>query len=448
MKNDKLMLPEITSIQLFKLIKHIYPAEQVSVDRLNGIFGKSKVANAGVTGASIGILNRDKSTISLTEEGKQLGRALISKNLEEQRKILKELVLKNPALDFIYSLIKEKKIMKNKEIGQKIAMQFNKNWKHELSYSRYGTNCGDILAAAGLGDYVNGIYSIERIETNNITEGTSSPYLRFDKLLKILNMLGSKDKTLDESSIHLDTNKGRMSYELTNCIDLNLVKKTGDIFSITTSGRNLIHPLHNEEIQKNLFAEILRKSAYAKVIELIEQNKGIDRRKIGDILAHELRKEGNESTRYDWGKKFADWLIAAGISSIERSKRTQGKQKEKKTEHKKEKTKSNAIKSEQIPSTMKHKPNVFIPTTPIKSEQVNQNTTFMIGRLIERIEIKNSVKQDIFEDLKELIKICENDNSLKSYISLLKSHSDLYSEIKDFRIIEADLNYLKERFNH
>ena len=446
MKNDKIMIPEVTSTQLFKLITNIYPAEKVSVDKLNGILGKSNVANSGATGASIGILIREKSTISLTSEGLILGRALISKNLEEQRKILKDVILRNSVFEFIYCLIKEKKIMKNKEIGQKIAMQFNKNWKHELSYARYGTNCGDILSAAGLGDYLNGIYSIDKIETSDITEGTSSPYLRYDKLLKILTALRAKDKNLDELSTTLSTKKGRMSYELTNCVDLNIIKKSVDTFSITKSGRDLINPLNDDEVRKNIFAEFLRKSPYAKIIEIIEQNNGIDRRKIGDILSHELRKEGNEATRYTWGKIFANWLNAASIGNIERSKNGRGVQKKKKVLSKQDKMKYFEPKSE--PPTV-HKitqPEIKIPNPTTKFQHTNQNISFKIGRLIERIEIKNSVNQEIVEDMKELIKTCELDNSLKSYINLLNSHFILYSELKDFRILEADLSFLKEKF--
>lgn len=440
MENVKVIIPEVTSSQLFKLVMYIYPAQQVPVERLNGIFGRSTVFNAAITGESIGILIREKSTILLTQDGQNLGRALVSKNLEEQRKILKELVLKNPILEFVYSLIKEKKIMKNREIGQKVSTQFNKNWKHEQSYARYGTNCGDILSASGLGDYLNGIYSIAKIESSDITEGTSSPYLRFDKILKIMSALSAKEKTLDDLTSTLNTKKERLSYELKNCIDLNLVKKSGDIFSSTTVGRNLINPVNTKEIQKNLFAEVLRKSPYSRVIEIIEKNDGIDRRKIGDILSHELKKEAGEGTRYDIGKKFADWLGAAGIINIQRSK--VNNKKEKKIKEKKE-----IIIPANVKETTKVIPDIAF-SKPQTIPASNQVTIFQVGRLIERIEIKNSINQDIVEDIKELIKICENDVSFKAYINLLSSHFKLYSEIKDFRIIEADLTFLKEKFGN
>ena len=446
MKNDKIMIPEVTSVQLFKLINHIYPAEKVTIEKLNGIFGRSKVANASVTGESIGLLVREKSSISLTEQGQNLGRALASKNLEDKRNILKELVLKNRVLEFVYSLITEKKIMKNREIGQKISMQFNKNWKHELSYARYGTNCGDILAAAGLGDYVNGIYSLAKIESSGGGGGdeTSAPYLGFEKILKILKALVAKEKNVDELENDIGTKKERLSSELKNCIDLNIVKKSGEMFSITALGRDLINPINKKEIQKNLFAEIMRKSPYAKIIEIVVQNPGVDRRKIGDVVDHELKKGGGDSTRYDMGKKFADWLNAAGISSIERSKKVRGKQKELKGKE----GKKNEIKiSKPKEDLTEHSKKVF---QEVKSEKTlppnNQNTIFQIGRLIERIEIKNSVKQDIANDMAELIALCEKEVSLKSFVNMLSSHFQLYREINDFRIIEADLRFLKEKF--
>ena len=446
MKNDKILLPEVTSVQLFKLIEHIYPADQVSVDKLNGIFGKSKVANAGVTGVSIGIFSRGKSSIYLTDEGKQLGRALASKNLEEQRKILKELVLKNPVLEFIYSLVNEKKIIKNREIGQKIAMQFKKNWKHELSYARYGTNCGDILAAAGLGDYVRGIYSVEKIGLDNISEGVSSPALRFNKMVKVLTKLSAKEKNIETLSEFLKTKKGRLFSEIANCIDLNLIKRSGELYSITLVGRELINPIYNEDTRKNLFAEALRKSPYAKIVEIVEKTDSMDKLKIGQVLLHELKKEGKENYQYDMGKIFTNWLDVAGISCIERSKQTEGKQIK---EKKKKEINRGDIK------IIKKDPTRFTPDIPTKREhvseiatpQANQGIVFKIGRLLERIEIKHSAKQDIVDDVKELIKICEADDSLKSYVTLLKSHFNLYLELKNFRIIEADLNFLRERFD-
>jgi len=443
MKNDKIMVPEVTSVQLFKLIKYIYPADDVPVERLNGIFGKSKVANSGATGASIGILVRDKSTISLTKEGQKLGRALVSKNLEEQRKILKEVVLKNPVVEFIHSLIKEKRVMKNKEIGQKIAMQFNKNWKHELSFSRYGTNCGDILAAADLGDYVNGIYSIEKIRTENVSEGISSPAIRFNEIIKILKELNAKEKNIENLFKSLGIkNKGKLSSGLSNCINLNLIKKSAELYSITQRGIDLIDPINDEETQKNLFVEVLRRSPYAKVVESIEQNDSIDRKKVGGIIVHRLKKEGGEEYQYTLGKIFTNWLEAANINCVEKSKRIRGKQKKLTEKSKKEEIKILKPKANSTNQLIKD----VTPETIFPKD--NKKIVFQIGRLIERIEIKNSANQDIIEDVKELINTCEKDVSFKPYINLLNSHFKIYSEIKDFRIIEADLKFLKEKFNN
>jgi len=422
MKNDKIMIPEVTSNHIFKLIKHIYPAENVMIDRLNGIFGKSKVTNASISGESMGLLIRDKSAIILTKEGMELGRALVSKNVEEQRKILKNCVLKNPVLEFIYSLIREKKIMKNSEIGQKIALQFNKNWKHVLSYSRYGTNCGNILASAGLGYYTNGIYSLEKIGSFNISDTISVPSLRFKKIISILKELSAKEKNIDTLVTALSSkSKSRLSYELTNCVDLNLIKKSDNMYSITDMGRDLTNPVNDsDELRSNIFAEILRKSPYASIIKIIEENGIKDRRKIGQILLHELKKEGKENYQYTVGKIFANWLASSRIITKNRNILPQ--------------ISKDANKIETIPVA-------GIPKISIGSDQ---KIMFQIGRLIERIELKNSLNQDIISDIKELISFCQKDSSLTAYLRLLNSHYQLYNEKKDFRIIQADLNFLKE----
>lgn len=439
MENDKIIVPEVTSAQLFKLIKHIYPAEKVPVGRLASVFGKSNVTNAAITGESIGVLIRADAVISLTQGGMNLGRALVSKNLDDQRKILKELVLKQPVLDFVYSIIKEKKLMRIKEIGQKIAMQFNKNWKNELSYSRYGANCGDLLASAGLGDYISGIYSVEKINVGS-SEGVSVPCVGFNKMIKILGELRAKDKSIDELEPGLKTKKGRLSSELNNCVDLGLIRRSGDVLSITETGRELINPINDGEIKKNLFREALRKSPYVRVVDVVEQNRTVDRKKIGEILSHELKKEAGTATQYDMGKKFANWIEASGNEIGRRKKVIDGSE-----------TLSETQKKMTPPKLPGVQYNSFRPVVrganTASAYTGSQNAIFQIGRLIERIELKSSLNQDISEDVEKLIGVCELEPSFKVYASLLRMHFNIYSETKDFRIIDADLKFVKEKFS-
>jgi hypothetical protein len=386
-----------------------------------------------ITAESVGLINREKDNVTLTKEGQELGRALASKNLEEQRKILSISALKNPVMEFVYSMIKEKRIMKNKEIGQKIAMQFNKNWKHELSYSRYGTNCGDILSAAGLGDYYNGIYSSEKISSSDISEGTSPPALRFNKILKIITELSAKEKNLDILTQKLATKKNRLFSELSNCVDLGLVKKSGDIYAITELGRSLINPLNTTETTGNIFAEVLRKSPYAGVIKISEENSINDKKKLGQILLHELRREGGDSYQRMIGNIFGDWLDSAGLTSTSKNR----------VKISVDKNSAQVIKK--VNEVEIKKPVIKSDSTKTMVESTQKNTIYNIGRLLERIDIKISMKKDIEQDLQELLIVCKKDASLTFFHNMLVLHLSLYLENKDFRIIEADLNYLKSQ---
>ncbi len=409
-------VPEASSNQVCKLLSKTYPKDAIDIRTIG--LGTSAITNIVLTCETLDILIKSKGNLILTQDGVALSRAIAFKRTDEIQNIFQKCVMKSSVLKYLYSLINEKKVLNNIEIGEFISNKFKKKWASPASYKRYGGICADLLSIAGFGMYSNGVYTIDKTKMF-LNDKISSPMVTFNTLQKILRELVESDKNIS-SFPETFAKRNRLSGQLLNCLDLGLVEKKGDYFSISPKGLQLINPANDIVTRTTLFREILRESSYSKIIEIIQRKNIMDKSQIGDLVLFELKRKGSKQYKDYVGKTFINWIKAAGLFRD---------------------TDKTDIDNEETLIHFQSEENSFIePTNNLES-----NNLVKIGIMIERIENKINQGLDFREEMKELSKIFEQSVETKSYFYLINTHLNLYDETKDIRIIKTDLNFLKSK---
>jgi len=423
----KVIIPYAMTSQVRELIGEIYPDEKCSMSSFYEHHNKSKSAYVNIipTAEILGLIKPEKDIIHLTEDGINFGRASARNNIDEMKKIVKKNIKDNVVFSFVLDLAKAKGVIRNDEIGERLASKFDKRWTHPQTFARHGSCCAEILSFACFGVYHDGIFSIKEVKLEEIEE-IALPTVRIAKIKKILSKLISDGKTLSELSSNTKTTEGRLSSELRTATFLGLTEKIGQSFTLSESGKIFVDPLCSEEERRKTFGKCLFKSYYRKIIERLSESDTIKAVDLGEILAYELQRDWNNLTKKDYGKRLLDWLKYARIVSKEAERGVYRINKEILEQ----------IESESAKSFEKH--------GLIKSPTFTPSLYFKLGKLIERIKMALERKENFENEINELIAICASNSELKSFSEVTKSHYELYREIQDSRIIVPDIELIEK----
>ena len=179
----RLIIPYATTPQVINLIDKTYP-RSVDIEELSIICGMSKSAIANIipTVELLGLSKREKNRLNFTKSGLRFGKALKVNNIDEMKQIVRENIRENLVFNFVIDLLNSNEVLKNEEVGEKLARKFNKNWSNPLTFARYGACVSDIIAFAGYGYYTNGILTLRRIVKRGYSGKLPVPYVSIGKI--------------------------------------------------------------------------------------------------------------------------------------------------------------------------------------------------------------------------------------------------------------------------
>jgi len=430
---ENVIIPYATTDQIRELVSNIYPDEKISLDSLCSRHQKSKSAYLNVipTAQLLGLVEYKDGIIYLTKKGIDFGRANAKNNLKRMREIIRENIENNEVFQYVLDLLNAKKVLRNDEIGERLASKFNRNWSHPQTFARYGSCVAEILAFAGYGVYSDGILSTKE-EVRHVEE-LPLPTTGVDKIKKILKRLVGSGKNAEQLAREFGGGRDRICWELSTIERLGLIQKSGNGFVLTERGREFINPLYSEEKRREIFRKCLLESPYANIIIRFIEKEELKIRELGEILAYELQKDWNESTKISYAKKFMNWLRYANIV-------TRGN---KRGEYILNKESLELLQFKKDEFEQK-KVNELTEPTRVHNSYVELSAPlyYKLGKLVERIKTKLKENEDINDEISKLIAICESVVNLRSFSSTIKSHYDLYMELRDARVLLPDLDLL------
>lgn len=417
---SKIVIPYIGIEQIKKFIREM-PKEASKLEDLINKFGQSNVANALPTLKLLKLVNYDKKEkiVSLSEIGRRFRTAIISGDYIRAREILKQVVDEIEIFSFIRGLLERRGSLSSKEIGREIAFKYGKSWKDSRTYNAYGAACGSILGFVGYGIYEKGVLRREGPPIRK-EKKLPSPYLTFDKILRILEEIGYEEMDLHTLSRNLKTSINRLGSELSVCVELGVIERVAPgKFILTKKGERLIDPL-NKSRRSEIWREILLNSRYRKIINLLKESE-FNKEELGKILKHHLGgKWREEKTITTFAKKFWNWLKSADLL---------------------ESTDSGKFKIREqlkISSTLPRK--VIIPIG------ITTYDLYFLGKDIGII-LSSKNAREIERAVEEIISICKYDKELQDIVTLLDEHLKLFKEMKldDGRIFIPDIKLLEKR---
>jgi len=429
MKN---VMPYATMSQVIELLEAMYP-KSMNEKELSVFMGisSSSIANIIPTAVLLGLIEKKNNKLIFTEDGLNFVKVLKINDEEKMKDMIKKNIKEKEIFDFVINLLRKDKILKNKEVGEKLSIKFNKNWSHPLTFARYGTCVSDIIAFAGYGYYSNGILSLKKVRKGEFVK-LPIPTARVKRMKIICKKLRTNNKSLSELSEKLNTNEKKVVTELANCVALRLINKGQNRYILSNIGKNFINPMKKEEEKIVIFRKCLLESDYSKLIyKLTRTRQEFQTNEIGDFLEYELKREWSESTKKTVKGKFIDWLIYGKI--INRTERGHYKiDRELIEEIGKSLKKEEILIEEEKTEILKKEREIDIKSSKI----------FKIGKLLERIKMKIENKNSIEKEISEIISLCEPIPQLENIADLVKSHYEFYEENKDPRIIIPDLKLI------
>ncbi|MCD6371834.1 MAG: hypothetical protein J7L39_03905, partial [Candidatus Aenigmarchaeota archaeon] len=297
---------------------------------------------------------------------------------------------------------------------------YNKTWRDIATYRAYGSACASILSFAGYGIYGQGILKNEKYGERK-EKKLPSPYLSFNKIIKILREVGNEEIGLHLLSERLKTRPNRLGAELSVCVELGLIRRLAPgKFMLTKKGKDLIDPL-NAHIRSEIWKDVLIKSKYNKIIALLN-NTEFDFKELCEILQHHFGgKWKEEKTVVTFTKKFLNWLKEANLIEEREGKY-------KLTEN---------IKSSNDSFEKK-----------LSSLGITLTDYYFIGKNIGIISASVDYNE-INKAVSNLISLCKQDPSLVDVTELLEQHLKLFDEMKlsDGRIFIPDIRLLEKKLN-
>jgi hypothetical protein len=255
------------------------------------------------------------------------------------------------------------------------------------------------------------------------------------KIKEICDKVRISTGSLSELSEILNTKEKRLATELANCVALGLINKGDNIYILSKKGNEFVNPMFSEEKKKIFFRECLLRSEYSKIIyELAKSKTEFKTGDIGNLLAFKLRRDWNETTKETISKKFIDWLVYGEIvNKIERGHYEIGRDFL-------EEVNEVFEREERITEGKPHEFQKDKDETIVETSKI-----FQIGKLLERIKVKIDDNMKFEKEILELLSLCDSIPQLKNISSLIKSHYEIYKEIKEERILLPDLELIDKK---
>ena len=236
---------------------------------------KSSTSNLIISLKALHLIE-SKKKFKFTEIGEQYVKLLVRGQEDEAKKLLQTQIKNLEYFQIILQKLKTKGKLTIEEIGNILALKYDKTWKDIATTKNYGASVASILDFTGFGTYRDGVLLAVNEESEDEEEiEFVAPDVYVNKIFAILKALYPSGSDIHTLSQRLETKEGRLSVELGCCILLGLVKRSArGYYEVTEYGKELIHPLVTENERKRKFRLALLQSPYRIILErLLEKNK-------------------------------------------------------------------------------------------------------------------------------------------------------------------------------
>ncbi len=426
-------LPYIRIRKINELIKEIpidfiKPENDFRVKELSTLLqiSKSSASNFIVSLKALGFIE-GKKKFRFTKLGEKYAKLIIRGQESEAREILREHIKNFGYFQIVLQKLKVRGKLTIEEIGNILALHYDKAWKDVATVKNYGASVASVLDFIGFGIYRDGALLAVNEKVKEETEFVA-PDVNVKKIFSILKALYPSGSDIHTLSQRLETKEGRLSVELGCCILLGLVKRSAKgYYEVTEYGKELIDPLVVENEKKRKFRlAILKSPSRIILVRLLEKNKtvGLTVKDICELLEYEFRKNWNEKTKQSYAKKFIDWLKFSEILLREKG----GYQ-----------LKVDLLKEELSKTLNTEATEESLSKSVSKSDLIKY---YLLGKSIGQI-IGKTQEIDIDEIVGNILMFCREEE-FEDLAEDWKSDYQLFKEIGDCRIFLRDIRMLEK----
>jgi len=428
---NKIILPYISITKTNELLKKISPKilekDNITTLELSKILeiSRSMGSNFIKTLKAYGFISGKKG-FQFTEIGKNYTNFLLRDKEKDAIQLLSDLLKKiDYANDIILKLNQKGQLMIS-EIGNQLAIFYNKTWENPQTIRIYGAAIASAIGYAGLGFYRDGTLYQKKI--NGLLESLPSPYVSAEKILKILNALYPIGKDIDAASELLSTTKARLGYEITTCIELDLVVRPyKGFYKLTKIGESFVSPYKNQEERKGIFRKSLLHSRYGSIISKLRDFDYINLTKVGEILKFEYGRFGSEWTSEitvkDYAKRFLSWLKYSDI--VEKIDKDNYK----------------FLELNDNDFSIKDSNNTNIETKFSHSDYLK---CYLLGKYIGLLSDLTLDIEAIKSIVENIISICREVDILSELLDEWQNDYKLFLDINDSRIFQRDIRQIEK----
>lgn len=267
MKYRDVFIPYVRISQLIRFMKSI-SGKEASISNLstNSGMGKSQIFNIIPTVKGLGLAKYHKNIVEMTEPGLKFRNAIISKDEDLAKGIIKSGLANIKALDFVVKLLDRKESITIEEIGSELAQHFGQTWNNPLTFRTYGAACASIVAFAGYGKYGAGLLRKSDILPKPVT--LPAPEVTVPKIRKLLNIIYKAGEIdLNKLAQRVNGQTKRLGAELPVLVELDVVGRSAHgSYKITDKGMRIIDPSIGDGWQE-AFRDCLLSSGYISIIK-------------------------------------------------------------------------------------------------------------------------------------------------------------------------------------
>jgi hypothetical protein len=426
--NKQTVVPYVGIDRIVEVLGATYKkgTKEITISELASLLGcgVSNINNVTPTLSLLGLSDRGKGLISITNDGMEFIRSHNSNETERAKQIIRKGIEQSEVLKFVKSLLETRVQLTGEEIGRTLSDRFEKKWKNVVSYRTFGNSCASILGFAGFGYYHDGILSLKPVTVKAEAE-LYAPEIGYQPIIRLLNILHPLEKAKgSDLAKKLKAKEGRIGAELSVCVTLGLIEKdaTG-YYRITESGRKLIDPHLSQEAKVQVFQESLLDSPYVEIItKLSQMDRELTYEDIGESLAYDLRRDWTSLTKNIYGKKFITWLNAAGL--IEKSGPNNFR-----------------LKTAEIKEAMKTKEKT-------KTQTAETSQIYEIGRVLGALETLTPMEETRkeFEDRISVLKsLLKEHMDLDLVFDLLRKNFQLSLEMRNTSIYRINIELVRDK---
>ncbi len=306
-KRTKPAIPLVGINKLIEIIKTL-PDESFTYDEVASRVGikPTSLRNMLTTAYMLGFVKDTETGFTkLTQEGQEFKRALISGNIEEASRIVREAGKGSELMRVAWAILKSMPDITPIELGEKIREKFAYEWRDKQTVRRVGTVLMGI---------VNFAKTARIVDTKPVKAKFVMPNCWSNVAFEFMQNIPEGEISLDEMCMRLGMTPKKISSLTAFLKHMHLIVQPslGKI-APTPEGIEFIRA-KDEDTRARIFRNALLNSIYGEFIRSLD-GKEINTSYLAEEFAKLRGGKGKKATFKGYAQKFLDWLKKAKLVS-------------------------------------------------------------------------------------------------------------------------------------